>query len=157
MQPLDIWRSREQTTDSTTLEVFKVSDSVKLSVFNVFGNDLNQRCHFKTWSSTPSDLADCTCLTNSRAIVCDIPLNSPKVPVVCLLDQLDALNWLGTDSMVEHSRNSGLWYDKRNFRSKRAYFQCVLASKSIFDKGFNVGCIGVQMRIQIFLHMGANP
>ena len=75
------------------------------------------------------------CLGDYKQLNVSLQLSDDNVPVVCLLDELEAQEFVGVPAFVLHSARSGKMFDQRHSVTKRAYFQCVLAKASIFAKG----------------------
>lgn len=135
LQRLEIWRSQDASFDSLQLDVFKVSDSSKHQIIDVFGVDVAKRSQFKVWESVDSDLDGCLGLCHPECITSKRMLSDARVPVLCLQDSLVALGYIASRGLVVHSPTSGLFYDSRDLMSSRTYVQAVLSSAVIFARG----------------------
>jgi hypothetical protein len=87
------------------------------------------------WSLTESDVSDCICLCSPTTLTPVVPLSSPSVPVLCLLDAVRAKGFEGRACIVSHQVDGPLRFDSRKICSKRAYLQCLLALPDIFAAG----------------------
>ena len=63
------------------------------------------------------------------------PMTDPKTPVLCLLDALTAEGFKSTEALWLHSKGSVAKLDGRRLGSKRFYFQCLIARRSIYLRG----------------------
>ena len=81
-----------------------------------------------------SDVSGCLCLMQPAILQTTLALNSPKIPVLSLLDALHQQGFAGRDQGVLHQHANFKNYDERNIVAKRAYLQCVLAMQSILPK-----------------------
>lgn len=89
----------------------------------------------RQWDRSRSDVAGCFALVSPMPLRWTKSLTCQDVPVLALHDKLHELGYYSTPNVVAHSRVSELVYDARNPSGQRAYLQCVLGNKRIFDAG----------------------
>lgn len=92
---------------------------------------LQNRPHWLHWQAQPSDISGCVHLARPAPLQPTLPLSSPRVPVLSLLDALHAQGWSGREEMVMHVQALYKAYDARSVSSKRAYLQCLLTLPKI--------------------------
>lgn len=137
VQPLERWGSE---MDSEAMcqqdqchDVFPVVDPCLTDVLAVCGG-LENRHLWRRWQVGDSDVSGCLCLMQPAILQTTLALNSPKIPVLSLLDALHQQGFAGRDQGVLHQHANFKNYDERNIVAKRAYLQCVLAMQSILPK-----------------------
>ena len=136
IQPLEMHGKEDVNTDTLQLDVFLVDVPQKLDVFAWFATDRPDRARIRIWGTQNiSDIDNCISLEDSRPATPKTSLVDNAVPVLALLDALDNADWIGQQQLVNHTLKSGKLFDSRKPSKKRAYFQCVLASSSLFKNG----------------------
>ena len=110
-----------------TEEVYVYAEPCSIDLLAVCGVHRNVRDQFFCWTPVQSDIEGCISLTCPQSMQCKVQLVSPRVPVLCLLDALDALDYEPVSKKIEHKKDGPLQYDGRHPLKKRFYFQCVLA------------------------------
>lgn len=94
----------------------------------------------------------------------NIPLSSPRVPVLSLVDALRAQGFQGVGERIVHTATAGHVYDSRQLPAKRTYLQCVLALPQLLEAGVTSIPSGqpsayyalvLKTRKQVPLNMGA--
>lgn len=117
-------------------EVFTVQDPCSIDVIALCGG-LEHRHMWLHWQVEQSDLSGCVCLSGPTALTPNLPLSSPRIPVLCLLDALRDSGFQWRDEKVLHSDPTWKSYDNRNISAQRCYLQCVLAAADLIPL---VGC-----------------
>ena len=74
-------------------------------------------------------------LRDPKVIQSDVPLSSKRVPLLCLLDALQAAGYVPVQRRVEHKPGGEAIFDGRASSQKRSYLQCVLSRLEIFERG----------------------
>lgn len=137
VQPFERWRARSTDPAALSLEeeVYIFDEPVSVDVLRVCGHRRSNREHWFRWDGRSSDVEGCLSMTNSRRLSPTMPLSSPSVPVLSLLDELGRQGWEGLPARALHSPDSPNIFDCRSQLSKRSYFQCLLALDDIWKKG----------------------
>ena len=131
---LDTWAARNLHAEPS-LDVFEVSDPEHIDLYE-FVRDVDDRRHLYSWSEVPCDVDGCITLVRPVVVEVQSHLNSKKVPVLCLVDALKAAGYEFVDRRVVHKPADALkLVDGRTLASKRHYFQCVLASAALWERG----------------------
>ncbi len=79
----------------------------------------------------------CGCLESPQALSYALPLNTSKVPVLCLLWELRDRGWMPRKGLAVHKLDDDVKaFDERSLASKRAYLQCVLTMATLLAAGF---------------------
>ena len=117
------------------MDVYPIEPPCFVSVYDLFGTDVNKRQLYLSWTQAPSDLEGCTCLLDPQPLHNELMLADAGVPVLALLDQLEAEGYVPQRKLITHSRHTGRFFDERAISSRRAYLQCVLAAKVLFSRG----------------------
>ena len=133
VQSLECWKSFG--VDSQETNVFVVEDPAELDVVAFCGADPEVRRNMFVWDACESDVDSCLGLTNPRLLKPPMPLGSPSIPVLTLMDELVSLGFAPVQGRVVHSRETALEFDIRHAPSKRSYYQCVLGREFIWDNG----------------------
>ncbi len=95
------------------------------------------------WKPKVSDLDGCRCYDSAQKLQVGLPLSSPRVLVLTLLDALTEKEYVGVMRKHEHMPGGAKMFDAR--RPSRAYLQVVLASEWLFAQG----TVGFLSRIHI--------
>ena len=137
VQPLELWgpamEPQVMYQQATRHEVFLVVDPCLTDVLAVCGG-LENRHLWRRWQVEDSDVAGCLSLVQPTVLQTTLPLTSPKIPVLSLLDALHQQGFSGRDQGVVHQHVHFKNYDDRNITAKREYLQCVLAMPTILKK-----------------------
>lgn len=115
-------------------DVFCLQDPMHLDVLGICGGATQRRRWFK-WTPALSDVEGCVSMTRPEVLSPDIPLSSDKVPVLCLLDELDSKGFRGEEQLCLHDRSQRRVYDTRGVTAKRAYLQSILALSDLLQAG----------------------
>ena len=133
LQPLQIWREDDLQQLPETLETFIVHDPVKVDVITAIGISADSRS--AVWGARLSDIEGCTQLHDKELLVSrPVDLMGSRVPVLSLLDELQVRGFTGIDEVVHH-RQDLLSYDRRRPSGRRSYFQCVLHTGALAQRG----------------------
>jgi hypothetical protein len=135
VQPYEVWRGDEYTSVPDSLDAFVVSESLDVNIVGETGSDAAGRSSILKWKPGESDISGCTSFGNAAVVKPPQTLGDPKVPVLSLVDALDAAGFIAVQRLVVHSPTSGLFFDSRNLASKRTYLQAVLQSAALWAKG----------------------
>ena len=73
----------------TEAEVFVYSDPCMVDVLGMAGGEHTDRREWRTWTSRPSDVEGCVNLFDPAPLRPTLPLRSPRVLILALLDALD--------------------------------------------------------------------
>ena len=87
------------------------------------------------WVTTKSDVEGCIQLHSPAVLSPKVLLNSPKVPVLCLIDALLDKSFAPVFHTLEHKPNGPDVFDRRACMSKRWYYQCLLSQTILFQRG----------------------
>ena len=125
------------------MDVHVFATPVKLDILALIGDDESSRWTLRQWAVTGSSHEGCFSLT-SPSLLCPsvTSLDSPSVPVLCLLDRLDSAGFTSVSKPVKHEADSVLHFDGRYPLSKRNYFRCVLAQTELVAQGKTFGSLG---------------
>lgn len=134
-QPLERWRPSPGplTIESAPQEVFVYHDPCMVDILEVCGG-LEHRESWLVWEPCESDVQGCLAMTMPKRLAPNMPLSSPSIPVVCLLDALCAQGFVKVSRKVWHTSDEEHVFDGRNIASKRKYLQCVLALPELLPK-----------------------
>lgn len=115
-----------RTDDQAMHNVFAVRDPCLLDILLLAGGR-ESRPHWWRWTPGLSDLDGCISLASPEPWAPKLPLTSPCIPVLSLLDVLHDRGWASRDEMVNHQSPSWKAYDHRNIVSQRCYLQCLVS------------------------------
>ena len=115
-------------------EVFVLRDPEDMDVLGICSGATDRRRWYR-WTAQQSEVLGCYSLQAHEVLSPNIALADKKIPVLCLLDALDALKCKGQERQVTHKSPKGRDYDCRHVTSKRCYFQCVLAFGELYRVG----------------------
>ena len=88
------------------------------------------------WQLGEVRVQGCVCLESPQALSYALPLNTSKVPVLCLVWELRDRGWMPRAGLVVHKPDDDCKvFDSRSLASKRAYLQCVLAMETLLAAG----------------------
>ena len=116
VQPLERFRGLADVDadipDKMDVHVF--ATPVKLDILALIGDDESSRWTLRQWVVTGSSQEGCFSLT-SPSLLCPsvTSLDSPSVPVLCLLDRLDSAGFTLVSNPVKHEADSVLEFDGR--------------------------------------------
>ena len=77
----------------------------------------------------------CVLLTDGKPLDITLPLHSPQMPVLCLLDEMYHRGFKAHDGIVHHGPGSPLVFDARDAASKRFYCQVLLCQDELWAAG----------------------
>jgi hypothetical protein len=135
VQPIEVWRGDDYEEVPSQCDCFIVGDPFDINIVGETGSSPEARQSVVVWDMCDSDLSDCFCLRNLGCVHPKCSLGDPKVPVLSLVDALNAAEYIEQSRLVVHSPTSGLYYDSRNLYSKRTYLQAVLDAPKLWGKG----------------------
>jgi hypothetical protein len=115
------------------METFTVSEPVRVQITSLVS--LADRGSVFVWSLGPSDVDGCLNLSQPKPLEHTLSLTDKSVPVLSLMDKLDADGFISKLQVVKHTRHGRKSYDKRRPLKSRVYFQCVLHAPSLFNQG----------------------
>ena len=85
--------------------------------------------------TAPSDVDGCVHLCNGRVLAPTVGLDSATIPVLCLLDALEAADQRRVAEKVTHKDTAERKFDGRDAISRRLYFQACLAQDELWSAG----------------------
>ena len=137
IQPFEIWSQYGASTIDHRLDVFEAfEDPVHIDLYSFLrGADFRNRSGCQVWEETTSTIPGCVRLHKPSILNVRINLSHSTVPVLCLLDALEAAAWTPHHGILTHTPLSGSMYDSRHRSKKRCYFQCLLAGEEIWRSG----------------------
>ena len=133
VQQYEVWRSQELPMDPQMLEAFVVEDPQQVNIMDWIGYDFADRHRCRQWSPQLSDLDGCKAFASPALLRPLVPLCSEKVPVLSLVEELEALGWVAVLRVVEHRNLPPKVYDSRSV--SRPYLQCLLANTHLVEHG----------------------
>ena len=133
VQQLEIWRGPGYQREPLELETFTVESTGRVDFLDWMGSAWANRERCRLWKPKVSDLEGCRCYDSPRKLQVELPLSSPRVPVLTLLDALTEKEYVGVMRKHEHMPGGASIFDAR--RPSRAYLQVVLASEWLFAQG----------------------
>ena len=136
VQSFEVVNHQDLPLDPKQLDIFIVDDPVCINLEALLSTLQPVRSSIRIWADQQlSDIEGCISLESPTFAKPLSALSDPSVPILALVDAMDEAGWVGTPKQVRHSALSGLIYDNRKLGTKRAYLQCALGSKTLFDKG----------------------
>ena len=139
VQPWEVLGARPEDVDTRLLDVFKIDDTADYDfVQQVLRGEVPfERRNVKVWKQTLSDVEGCVCLRDPQPVTPAMQLNCKTVPILSLLDALEAAGFAPVRDKVWHAPGGAAakTFDTRGIRSKRAYMQCVLGLEDLFARG----------------------
>jgi hypothetical protein len=134
IQPLQIWCD-SVANGVRSVEVFVVDEPCEIDLVQLVGLDFKVRAEVHMWQASESDVGGCLSLTDMQPVRPLMPLSSADIPILSLMDELDASGFVAVSRRVNHVQGGALEYDTRGVVSKRCYFQCLLAADELWLKG----------------------
>ena len=123
-------------TEQASYAVYAVQDPEEVDIVSLIGTGPGARQRIKCYTvDVHPDIEDCLLLTNGTALQVGLPLSSPQMPCLCLLDELLSQGFDAMEGVVHHSATSPLVYDYRKPASKRFYYQFLLCRMQLFLAG----------------------
>ena len=106
IQPMSILNCGELPKDvaPASIVVFRVESQTHCSVFSVFGCDLAKRQRFMCWKEAVSPVDKCIRLIEPKRLAWTKLLSDAKIPVVCLLDELNSKGFVPAAHTVFHKK-----------------------------------------------------
>ena len=140
VQPYTRWRGgrllgEEVALQPSEAECYIYAGPSLVDVLSVCGSNLEARHGWFTWDTRPSDVEGCVCMHNPRPLSPGMTIGSDKVPVLCLIDELERQGWKQIRSKVTHRHEADHVYDARKMMGTRAYLQCLLALPELILAG----------------------
>ena len=111
-----------------------MEDPSVIDLLLVCGSSIVARSRVKIWDVQESDVVACVGLVRPRFTSHSLPLDSPRVPVLSLIEELLRRSFIGVSRAVDH-RPGVVLFDTRKASSRRLYLQCVLSLDAIWAKG----------------------
>jgi hypothetical protein len=118
-------------------EVFVYSDPQMVDILRLTGTDPATRADFKAWSCKPSDVDGCLSLHSASPLQVPMNLSNERIPVLCLIDELQEQGWIGVAQLVQHSPDGPKQFDSRRMKGKRWYYKVLLALHTLWPCGID--------------------
>jgi len=136
VQEFNIWGPRGGKNEPDALDVFILKDPMRVDICSLIGLLPAYRDHVKIWtpSSGPWAVSGCVHLGSPQPMKVDMPSGSKKMPLLCLLDALHNLGFIGVEQQVRHTPK-GTTYDCRRRSLHKSYIRCILARSALWDRG----------------------
>ena len=122
---------KDPAVAGASFDVFPFAEPSTIDILGLVGADIGSRHSFFRWKSRLSYVEGCTCLYAAEPLKPLMSLMHGKIPVLCLLDELEFLGYTKQSSIMHHSSESALILDERHSFSKRMYFKCVLCHDAL--------------------------
>jgi hypothetical protein len=106
-----------------------------LDVLAVCGASNDTRSLIRVWQTQPSDVDGCINMHSPRPLALRMTLGDASVPVLALVDAVEALGYRGEKCLATHSATSPKEFDSRQVITKRSYLQCILALPELLHAG----------------------
>jgi hypothetical protein len=136
VQPYDQWQTIENQGRMQQVEVFAFEEPVQIDALKMAGGKLSDRNDWWGWTPRESDVEDCICLHSPEPLRPNAKLTDASVPVLALLDALEARGYTKREGKVVHDNTTAeLVYDCRKASGRRPYFQAVLALADLLACG----------------------
>lgn len=139
VQPFSRWSGSFDDADDAlppaSAECFVYQDPCLVDLLSITGAKLENRRQWLRWSSRPSDVDGCQTMFAAKPLVPGLSLSDRSVPVLSLIDALEAAGHEGVPHKVFHHLVGVKQYDSRALSSKRTYLQAVLAAAELFAAG----------------------
>ena len=135
VQPLAIWNFELVDENNTEIDVFPAQEPARMDVLSYFKDPLLDRHRIRVWECGESHVEACFRLHSPKPLVYNGLLTANDAPVLAIEDRLRKDGYVHRMQKIRHTRRSGLYYDGRAIQSARCYLQCLLASKSLYDRG----------------------
>ena len=132
IQHYEVWANPLFPEDTHQIFVFSFGDAEVMDILRWSGSALSNRTKFRAWQRCESDLEGTHCLESPTQPVPTASLTSSQIPIIILLDELEAKGCVARPGKVIHSRRTRI-FDSRNTR--RPYLQAVLAKDWLFAQG----------------------
>ena len=131
---LDIRRRDELLTDPTSLEVFSVEETTQIDLVDMLDANPEARRTFQTWVRQLPDVSGGFILCSPTRAQPRSDFSDKNHPILSLLDALESCEHMAIDRKLEHSIDSGLFWDKKS-EHLRPYLQCVLCADWLRKQG----------------------
>jgi hypothetical protein len=134
VQHLEPMRYDDYNDDDEVHDVYPLEDPCDIDIIHLTGVDRANIHNILTWDASESDVAGCISLRDACVAKPSLPISSPQIPVLCLMDELDARHVAAVRRQILHAPGMArLEYDVRHAPSRRNYMQCVLALDAILE------------------------
>ena len=136
VQPMQRWSAIDQpNVDGEDVHCYPFEEPTKVDILTAIGLRAEDRRRCQVWQASSSNIECCVRLRAPSQLTQPIPLTSPKVPVLALLDKLFADGYKPHSGLVRHTGTSAKIYDCRRPEAKRMYFMCVLGIEELRSNG----------------------
>ena len=114
----------------------EAGDPTKVDILEACRADRRLLQHMFHWTAGTSDLQGCIRLSAPKLLQPRLPLGSPRMPVLVLLQELESRGYMAAESRIVHEPGKeDLRYDARRLSQQRFYFQCLLGIEDLGRKG----------------------
>lgn len=115
VQPVELWAPLVGAAIGRVqeLHVFLVEEPSDIDIMEILGTGLAIRKRVHRWDSGDSDVSGCLRFQSRSVVSVNLPLESPSIPCLALMDVLSANGWVGVQHKCEHSRHSIKEFDGR--------------------------------------------
>ena len=138
VQPYSRWNPNMDDASSDPpieADCFVYQDPCEVDLLTISGARIESRKQWLSWQTKPSAIEGCLAMHSPRILAPQHKLSHRSVPVLCLVDALEAAGLVGTKRKTTHSPDGSAEYDCRSLPSKRTYLQAVLACEELFEAG----------------------
>lgn len=137
VQPYEQWRPNDELSGAVPgreQDIFDIEEPILVDAIDVCGG-MGQRRQFVKWQATTSDVEGCLRLMSPEVLRPKLPLTSPDILVLALVDALKERGCEGVSQRCFHSNADQKTFDARDLPSRRSYLQCVLALPELLSAG----------------------
>ena len=137
IQPFEVWAPPEDPREPVPeLQIYVAGAPTNIDLLEACRADRRLLQHMRQWQKGPSDVEGCFLLSNPALLQPPLPLSSPKIPVLTLMEELLRLGAVEVRKKVSQKPGEALvQVDVRRLPSKRYYLQCLLAREELFGRG----------------------
>lgn len=137
VQPFCRWMGpgAEEAGEPKDADCFVYQEPCMVDILGLCGAVADSRGGWRSWSTRASDVDGCLNMHSAVPLRTNKRLNAPNVPVLALLDALEADDWHKVERKVHHKKGSKKEFDGRYLLRSRAYFQCLLALGDLLAAG----------------------
>lgn len=121
--------------ERTEITCYPLEEPRKVDILTAVGVQNRDRWLCRSWAVSVSDIPGCQRLHTPSRLQVPMPLTSPTVPVLSLLDELYSRGFRGRQGCCHHDAESPSFYDARAPLGKRMYYMCVLSLPELLGKG----------------------
>ena len=118
------------------LDIFKTFHPTDIDILGMLRDPVKDCDQFRVWKKVDTDVEGCVGLHAPAPLEFSGSLTSPAAPVLAILNKLREDGFVGQHKLINHRpRGTGKFFDSRgNLYSKKAYYQCVLVQRELFQK-----------------------